>query len=287
MPGTSFAACRTDWYTGPDRRGTHILGGPLFFGSREARERFFMVAPHDAHRRSTLSHFLAPLLLIACMPAMATTALGQQDGADTAQIEPVPIKAAAIIRPDNTRIEFIGLHTGDEPNPRLGGFREFKGMLVVEKGSLSSVSVEIEIKSIWTEFEKLTQHLMAADFFGADEYPTATFTSTSITPVGTGGDLKIVGTLNMHGTEGEISFPAKVRVNDQGLVLKSEFKIDRTLFGMDEHTDAVEKLASVSVVVGQATEGARGQDAAEENAEQQDRSEGGDQDRNRAQAAPG
>ena len=34
----------------------------------------------------------------------------------------VPIESVAVLAPTNTSISFIGIHVGDDPNPRLGGF---------------------------------------------------------------------------------------------------------------------------------------------------------------------
>ena len=174
-------------------------------------------------------------------------------------IESVDGKKVARLEPANTRIEFVGTHVGDDPKPRLGGFKTFEGMVGVQDGKPVSVSVEMKISSIWTEFDNLTKHLMNEDFFEEDKFSSANFNSTSINVLGD-GNCTIVGELTLHGTSSAIEFPAKYTVSEKGLVLSADFKIDRTDFGMDKMTDGVEKEVSLNVVVGQATRGVESSD---------------------------
>jgi polyisoprenoid-binding protein YceI len=194
---------------------------------------------------------------MAGLVATGYLALAQEASTDQTPPKPVPVESStAKINAKNTRVEFVGLHTGRDPKPRLGGFREFDGVLVVEEDKLKRISVEIEIASIWTEFDKLTQHLQAADFLNAKEYPIARFQSTKIVPGKESGMVEVTGELDLHGTKETITFPAKISVTKEGIVLDSEFQLDRALFGMNDHLDGVEKLVEVHVVVGQGTKGA-------------------------------
>ncbi|WP_425396326.1 YceI family protein [Aeoliella sp.] len=205
------------------------------------------------------SKFAVIVAFVVCMSASLTIAQQPvtKDKNKAKKLTPVPVEAdTAKLSAKNTAIEFVGIHTGDDPKPRLGGFKKFDGVLLVEEGELKKVSVKIEIGSIWTEFDKLTSHLQAADFFNVKEYPTATFKSTKITPGDETGEVKVTGMLNMMGTDGEVTFPAKIKVTDKGITLTSEFKLDRTAFGMTEHTDGVDAMVNVTVAVGQATKGA-------------------------------
>ncbi|WP_442483679.1 YceI family protein [Aeoliella sp. SH292] len=208
-----------------------------------------------ARTTSPLRIATASFVLLASMASVARAA--EEKKVEKPAPKPVPVEASsAKIGPKNSRIEFVGLHTGDDPKPRLGGFKKFDGVLVVDGETLKGISVEIEVDSIWTEFDKLTQHLQAADFLNTKEFPTAKFTSSKIAPTDKPGVVSVTGKLDFHGVESEITFPAKVTITDKGLVLKSKFELDRTQFAMTEHTDGVEKLVSVEVVVGQATKGA-------------------------------
>ena len=169
---------------------------------------------------------------------------------------PVPVSGgAATLSPDNTKIQFVGTHSGAKPDPRTGGFAKFKGKAEVDAAtkSLKSVSVEIDTASLFTEIgQKLTDHLKSPDFFEVREYPKATFESTKIA-AGTAGKATITGKLSLHGVTKEISFPATVEVGEKGLTLTSEFSIDRTQFGMTYGEGKVEPKVSMTVIVGEKT----------------------------------
>ncbi len=185
---------------------------------------------------------------------------GPQVDAETAtqaerETTPVPVDdGVATLKPENTSIEFVGTHVGDEPKPRLGGFSEFEGKIEVNEAgdAIKSIQVEIDIASVWTEFNDLTNHLKNADFFGIDDFPKASFTSTTIAPAAE-GRITVTGELTLHGTTSEITFEAAPEFNDKGLVVRAEFTIDRTNFGMDKMTSGVEPVVTLHVVVGQKT----------------------------------
>ena len=168
---------------------------------------------------------------------------------------PVPVSGgAATLSPDNTKIQFVGTHSGAKPDPRTGGFAKFKGKAEIDpaKKTLKAVNVEIDTSSLFTEIQKLTDHLKSPDFFEVREYPKATFESTKIV-AGASGKATITGKLVLHGVTKEISFPATVEVGEKGLTLTSEFSIDRTQFGMTFGEGKVEPKVSMTVIVGEKT----------------------------------
>ncbi len=195
-----------------------------------------------------------PVVMVGVLPAFAiSNALAMPQQNSTAV--PAMIESGTVhLSPENTRVEFVGTHVGDDPKPRLGGFRSFDGSIAVDPRtqSVSAVQVNFDIDSIWTEFDKLTGHLMTADFFDVKTFPTARFASTSV-QVGDPGEITITGQLTLHGQTREIRFPARYEIRDGGLVLHSEFTLDRTEFGMDQMTDGVEAVVSLAVIVGQKT----------------------------------
>lgn len=169
--------------------------------------------------------------------------------------KPVPIVDGKVeLSPETTLIEFVGTHVGEDPKPRVGGFKKFKGQIEVtdENAGIKSMHLEIDVNSIWTEFSKLTAHLKNADFFETDQFGKASFKSTRIR-VDDFGNTNVTGELTLHGVTKEITIPAQVKITDSGLMVKSEFKLDRTMFGMEKMTSGVEKEVSLQMVVGQAT----------------------------------
>ncbi len=154
------------------------------------------------------------------------------------------------ISPENTSIQFVGTHIGDDPNPRTGEFGAFSGSAQVDAGSetLQAVSVEIQTASLTTEIGNLTTHLQSPDFFDVREHPTATFESTRV--VSTGDATMVTGNLTLLGETKEISFPADVTVSNGDLVLNARFLINRSEFGMDFGLDRVHDAVELIIKVG-------------------------------------
>jgi polyisoprenoid-binding protein YceI len=161
----------------------------------------------------------------------------------------VPAPAGtAMLSPQNTKIEFVCAHVGAKPDPRKGGFSKFSGKAVVDGQTLKSVTLDIDTTSLFTQFDKLTNHLKSPDFFEVRRFPTARFESTKIESGSTG---QITGKLTLHGVTKEITIPANIEVTDAGLTLKSEFSINRLDFGINYDPSKVENKVSLSVVIGE------------------------------------
>jgi polyisoprenoid-binding protein YceI len=90
---------------------------------------------------------------------------------------------------------------------------------------------------------KLEGHLKSADFFEADKYPTASFEITKVEPYHNdssaiksklqGATHLVSGNLTLKGQSKNITFPAKISVNDNELTANADFDIDRTEWGMN------------------------------------------------------
>lgn len=163
----------------------------------------------------------------------------------------IAVQPFVVIGQQNSSVEFVGTHVGNDPKPRLGGFQEFRGMVGIDpnSNSLTSLQMQFDIGSIWTEFDNLTKHLMTADFFDVANHPTASFVSHQIQKTGD-NTCNIIGKLNLHGQSSEVSFPATFAINEQGMTLTSQFSIDRAEFGMDKMTDGVETPVSIRFTIG-------------------------------------
>ena len=161
---------------------------------------------------------------------------------------PVPVSNGVVqITPETSRIVFVGKHTDAAKDDRTGGFEAFTGMAKVADGVVTAIEVEIDVKSVFTFNEGLTNHLKAPDFFEVNEFPNAKFTSSSI------ADGTVTGTLEMHGVSKEITFPATVTVSDDGMVLNSEFRINRFDFEMNGAKDSVVDEVAMAISVGKPT----------------------------------
>jgi polyisoprenoid-binding protein YceI len=147
-----------------------------------------------------------------------------------------PATGGTAITPANATIGFVGSKVTGSHN---GGFKVFKGTfeMVAAKLESSKITAEIDTDSIFTDNDRLTNHLKSAEFFDVAKFPTATFVSTAIEAGAK--DLKskdathtVTGNLTLHGVTKSISFPAKIAVSGDKATLESEFFINRKDFGI-------------------------------------------------------
>jgi polyisoprenoid-binding protein YceI len=170
---------------------------------------------------------------------------------------PVPVEEGkAVLSPKNSTIQFIGLHTGDEPNPRTGYFAKFTGELAIDEatGAPRAAAVEIETPSLVTPIGRLTGHLHSPDFFDVRQFPKARFKTTKISATdAAGGKYNLTGDLTIRDVTKSISIPATVKVDGEGATLTSKFKIKRSDFGLTFGPDRIVDEVSMTVTVGRAT----------------------------------
>jgi len=131
-----------------------------------------------------------------------------------------------------SKVGFIGAKvTGTHE----GGFKTLQGKVTIPDGQIDkgSVSVEIDMTSVFSDAEKLTGHLKSPDFFDVEKFPKATFTSTEVKAGGEGGATHTVtGNLALHGVTKSITFPAKAKLEGDTFALEAEFKINRKDFAI-------------------------------------------------------
>jgi polyisoprenoid-binding protein YceI len=117
-----------------------------------------------------------------------------------------------------------------------GSFQKFSGTigLVDNDATKSGVAVQIDMGSITTaDSPKLLGHLKGPDFFDVEKFPTATFTSTAIKAAGEGAAThKVTGTLDLHGVQKSITFPATITASADAVTVKAEFSINRKDFNI-------------------------------------------------------
>jgi polyisoprenoid-binding protein YceI len=81
--------------------------------------------------------------------------------------------------------------------------------------------------------EKLDGHLRSSDFFEAEKFPQATFTSSEIVTASEPGMTHTVkGNLTLRGTTKQVSFPATITQGANDIAGKAEFSINRKEFGI-------------------------------------------------------
>ena len=78
-----------------------------------------------------------------------------------------------------------------------GTFGTFSGAIVVAEDGTPSVSAEIAVDSLNTGNEQRDGHIKSADFFDAENHPTATFVSTGVRAAG--DDYVLAGDFTLKG----------------------------------------------------------------------------------------
>jgi len=141
--------------------------------------------------------------------------------------------------PTHTSVLFIVNHLGF--SDYQGRFNGVTGELTLdrENPSASSATITIDLNQIDSGVEALDNHMKTADFFNVEEFPTATFTSTSVELVGDNaatvtGDLTLLGetkplvldvTLSGEGTH--------PMTGDEVVGFSADGVVTRTDYGMD------------------------------------------------------
>lgn len=78
----------------------------------------------------------------------------------------------------------------------------------------------------------LESHLKKDDFFGVETYPTAQFTISSVVPAEGENTYTVTGMLTMKDKTNEVTFPARIYMEDGKLHAHADLTIDRTKWGI-------------------------------------------------------
>jgi polyisoprenoid-binding protein YceI len=148
-----------------------------------------------------------------------------------------------------SRVRFVG-HGVGKNHP--GNFRLSSGSVAVSGNQITGGSFVINIKSMDMEEEgekidgKLLPHLQSGDFFEADKFGTAKFEITGVTPyertdadtsIVDGANFRVSGNFTLKDVTKNVSFPARVDLDDNTLKAKANFDIDRTQWNMNYRSE--------------------------------------------------
>ena len=185
-------------------------------------------------KRFLIAAFAVTLMAPACSDPTANKPAAKVEPAKP-EVKPDAPKTAMMtydINNTNSKVDFVGAKiTATHP----GSFGTFSGTIVVndKAAEKATITVDIDVKSMKTDDDKLTGHLMSPDFFDAEKFPKANFTSTEIKAGGENGATHtITGNLDMHGVKKSITFPAKVTISDTEATATAEFSIQRADWGI-------------------------------------------------------
>ncbi|HYE97134.1 MAG TPA: YceI family protein [Rubricoccaceae bacterium] len=178
---------------------------------------------------------------------LAVSACANVDDAPEAQVEAVDSPATSAtpaafvgtpitLSPDNARIAWQAAKVTQQHD---GGFRAFTGALYLDGDAVAGVDMTIDAASIYSDSERLTNHLRSGDFFDAENIPEARFRADTFAPA-TAEDRaeapaathRVSGELTMRGQTNRITFPAAVAVTPDSVNVDANFIINRQQWGL-------------------------------------------------------
>ena len=92
-----------------------------------------------------------------------------------------------------------------------GSFENFSGAITVAEDGTASVNAEIDVTSINTKNADRDAHVRSADFFDAEQFPVATFTSTGVRA--DGEDYIVTGDFTLRG----VTRPVELKLEYNGV----------------------------------------------------------------------
>lgn len=214
-----------------------------------------MIYPNKLRTLFMLPAFI--FLLAAC----STTPKG--DEAMVGDAKEVDSTAGTEIYADtaSSRIGFTGNGVGKN---HPGYFKLSSGFLKVADGKVVGGNFVIDTRSLKLDQQeemfqtKLKGHLLGADFFDVEKFPTAQFEITSVEPYQNekgdsslveGANSRINGNFTLKGVAKNVSFPARLDTDGKTFSAKANFNIDRTLWGLNYGNDKSLKDKFISEIV--------------------------------------
>jgi len=157
----------------------------------------------------------------------------QNEPTDTEATAPGNDQKATVLQVDPARSSLTALGAKVTAKQEIQ-FPEFTGTMEKLGDDISQLSFTVTMASLTTDKDKLTSHLMNADFFDVGLHPTSTFTSSSVKAGSnvSGFSHTVVGQLNIRGISRKIAFPATIEVKEKEVSAQTEFTINRQDFGI-------------------------------------------------------
>lgn len=176
-------------------------------------------------------------LLVACAEDVA------KDKVAATVAEPPPVAPAATPAPPPAAGRALPV---DKARSKIGAvgakvtgkhdvnFPDFTGTVALDGENVSSIEFTVQLASLVSDAEKLTEHLKDGDFFDVAKYPTATFRAIAVKvqPGADGSTHQVEGDLTLRGVTKRITFPAKIAVTPAEVTGTAEFAINRKDFGI-------------------------------------------------------
>ncbi|RYG52432.1 MAG: YceI family protein, partial [Chitinophagaceae bacterium] len=235
----------------PPFYGLHAKTLPANSGAWRFRRRIFYVTSDKPKQMSTIkfTKVCTVALLGGLFPLMISCTDTAPEGDNAAITDKQEAGAATgttfTVDTSASSIRFTG-HGVGKNHP--GKFRLSDGSVAVANNQITGGKFTININSMEMEEKgdmfqnKLHPHLLSGDFFDASKFGTAQFEITGVAPYqNTGNDTSLVeganfsvsGNFTLKGTTKNITFPARIDLDENTLKAKANFDIDRRQWQMN------------------------------------------------------
>lgn len=146
-------------------------------------------------------------------------------------------------------VEFIGNGVGKN---HPGTFRLTSGKVAISNDHITGGEFIININSLSLKEQgemfqtKLRPHLLSGDFFDAQNFGTAKFEITKVEPykpdgqdtsLVQGANFNVSGNFTLKGVTKNITFPARIELDENSMEAKANFDIDRRQWQMNYGND--------------------------------------------------
>ncbi|MDX9911923.1 MAG: YceI family protein [Phycisphaerales bacterium] len=185
---------------------------------------------------------------------LAAGIVGISGGSIATAADPAPAlaeKGEYVIDAVHSSVLFEIMHMGVAPNH--GRFNDMSGTFTYDEstGAISDITFTVKAESVDTNSKQRDDHLRGPDFFSVKEFPEISFTSTKVTKAG--DVFRAEGTLDFHGVSKSISVDIRVTGtgkdpwNNLRTGFTTEFKVDRTAYGVDYRPDVLGTEVTLTV----------------------------------------
>ncbi|GAA1082179.1 YceI family protein [Tsukamurella spumae] len=118
-----------------------------------------------------------------------------------------------VVDPVHSSVEFSVRHL--MVSKVKGRFDEFSGTITVSEDGTASLAAEVDVTTVNTRNAQRDAHIRTADFFDAENYPKATFTSTGV--AAKGSDYVLSGELTLRGVTKPVQFDLEFLGTNPGM----------------------------------------------------------------------
>jgi polyisoprenoid-binding protein YceI len=124
----------------------------------------------------------------------------------------------------------VTFHVLQAGAPFIGNFRRFSGEVCLTQDRFTRIDATLDPASVDTGLPELDANLLKTDFFDVGNFPSVTFTSSSIQPLG--DDYTVNGTLAIKDNKREVAVVIHSQQTKGKLSISGSVILDRLQYGI-------------------------------------------------------